>query len=159
VSAPFAGIADLGFTAQYRPQAASEKQRDIPFLIEGPERPLTRLTEFLRMLGASKMEAYGWSEPVALSDEVVVLAFRDRSLGEDDKMVMVAGELSRYVYNLVRPVVFTFLSDCVSVAELRLSEEIEMNVKAKGAAQWQVVMARSEIVPTNGNRLLWQLAG
>ena len=156
VSAPFAGIADLGFTAQYRAQDIGEKLRDIPFLIEGPQRPLTRLTEFLHLLGADKKEAYTWSEPVMLSDEVVVLAFRDRSLGKTGKMATTTIELSQYIYNLVRPVVFTFLHDCVNVAELRLSEEIEMQVKVK-AVQWQVVMARSEIVPTNGNRLLWAL--
>src|SRR5712671_797948 len=39
VPAPFAGISDLGFTAQYRAQQFNEPQRDIPFLIEGPPAP------------------------------------------------------------------------------------------------------------------------
>src|SRR6267378_3433007 len=86
VPAPFAGISDLGFTAQYRSQAFQEPLRDVPLLIEGP------------------------TEPVMLSDEVVVLAFRDRSLA-GQKLSDGAPANTSYVLNLVRPVVFTFLRD------------------------------------------------
>src|SRR6202521_4458796 len=78
VPAPFAGISDLGFTAQYRAQQFNEPQRDVPFLIEGPQPPMRRLTELLQLLSGSASSSYEWSEPVMLSDEVVVLAFRDR---------------------------------------------------------------------------------
>src|SRR3984893_6033731 len=78
VPAPFAGISDLGFTAQYRAQQLNERQRDVPFLIEGPETPMRRLAEFLQLLSGAESSAYAWSDPVMLSDEVVVLAFRDR---------------------------------------------------------------------------------
>src|ERR1700737_3400807 len=77
VPAPFAGISDLGFTAQYRAQQFNEPQRDVPFLIEGPEPPMRRLAELLQLLSGAESSAYAWSDPVMLSDEVVVLAFRD----------------------------------------------------------------------------------
>src|SRR6266702_6799591 len=80
VPAPFAGISDLGFTAQYRSQNFQEPLRDVPLLIEGPPPPMRRLAELLRLLGGIEGSAYAWTEPVMLSDEVVVLAFRDRSL-------------------------------------------------------------------------------
>src|SRR4030088_3689630 len=78
VPAPFAGISDLGFTAQYRAQQFNEPQRDVPFLIEGPESPMRRLAELLQLLSGTESSAYAWSDPVMLSDEVVVLAFRAR---------------------------------------------------------------------------------
>src|SRR5712691_8174702 len=80
VPAPFAGISDLGFTAQYRSQNFQEPLRDVPLLIEGPPPPMRRLAELLQLLPGIEGSAYAWSEPVMLSDEVVVLAFRDRSL-------------------------------------------------------------------------------
>src|SRR6202158_3057287 len=78
VPAPFAGISDLGFTAQYRAQQFNEPQRDVTFLIEGTESPMRRLAELLQLLSGTESSAYAWSDPVMLSDEVVVLAFRDR---------------------------------------------------------------------------------
>src|ERR1700736_5663386 len=77
VPAPFAGISDLGFTAQYRAQQFNAPQRDVPLLIEGPETPMRRLAELLQLLSGAESSAYAWSDPVMLSDEVVVLAFRD----------------------------------------------------------------------------------
>jgi len=73
VPAPFAGISDLGFTAQYRAQQFNEPQRDVPLLIEGPEPPMRRLAELLQLLTDTDSMAYAWSDPVMLSDEVVVL--------------------------------------------------------------------------------------
>jgi hypothetical protein len=158
VPAPFAGIADLGFTAQYRAQTLAEPLRDVPFLIEGPRPPMKRLAELLQLLRESGASSYSWSDPVMLSDEVVVLAFRDRSLG------MVQGEenadgMADYVLNLVRPVTFAFLHDCAAVAKLRLSEVIEMRVSAPKRAAYRFELSRGEIVAKNGDRLLWQLAG
>src|ERR1700730_19459563 len=78
VPAPFAGISDLGFTAQYRAQQFNEPPRDIPFLFEGPQPPMHRLAQLLQLLSGSVSASYEWSDPVMLSDEVVMLAFRDR---------------------------------------------------------------------------------
>jgi hypothetical protein len=156
VPAPFAGISDLGFTAQYRAQQFNEPQRDIPFLIEGPQPPMHRLAELLQLLSGAVSSAYEWSDPVMLSDEVVVLAFRDR--------VAKGGTLSDgarradYVMNLVCPVVFTFLRDCAMIAHLRLSEVIEMRVSAEQKSVAELSMPLQDIVQPNGERLLWGLA-
>jgi hypothetical protein len=158
VPAPFAGIPDLGFTAQYRAQNLNEPLRDVPLLIEGPRPPMRRLAELLQLLRNAEAAAYAWSDPIMLSDEVVVLAFRDRSLA-GESLSGGARESASYVLNLVRPVVFAFLRDCAGIANLRLSDVIEMRVSADGAPNWEVTMPLADIVEPNGNRLLWQLAG
>jgi hypothetical protein len=158
VPAPFAGISDLGFTAQYRAQNLNEPLRDIPLLFEGPRPPMRRLAELLQLLRHAEAGGYAWSDPVMLSDEVVVLAFRDRSLS-GQTLSDGAQVSANYVLNLVRPVVFAFLKDCAGIARLRLSDVIEMRVSAHGAPNWEVAMPLADIVEPNGDRLLWQLAG
>src|SRR5438128_10089555 len=78
VPAPFAGISDLGFTARYRAQHFNEPPRDVPLLFEGPEPPMRRLTEVLRLLSETHSTTYIWTNPVMLSDEVGILAIRGR---------------------------------------------------------------------------------
>ena len=158
VPAPFAGISDLGFTAQYRSQNFQEPLRDVPLLIEGPRPPMRRLAELLQLLRGIEGTAYAWSDPVMLSDEVVVLAFRDRSLAGQ---ALSDGEPvhTSYVLNLVRPVVFTFLRDCAETARLRLADVIEMRVSTKNESIADIVLPLDDIVRSNGDRLLWQLAG
>jgi hypothetical protein len=157
VPGPFAGISDLGFTAQYRAQDLNSPQRDVPLVIEGPAVPVKRLTEMLRLLHDAQHEAYGWTDPIMLADGVVVLAFRDRSLNgqtlSDGVPVLV-----EYVLNLVRPVVFPFLHDCASVAHLRLAERIEMRVASERETIAAMHLPVDEIVEPNGDRLLWGLA-
>jgi len=78
VPAPFAGISDLGFTAQYRAQQFNEAsaRHSLPHrrppAPDAPSRRAPSAPERIRFL---RLE---WSDPVMLSDEVVVLAFRDR---------------------------------------------------------------------------------
>jgi hypothetical protein len=93
-----------------------------------------------------------------LSDEVVVLAFRDRSLAGH---TLSDGESAHtsYVLNLVRPVVFTFLRDCAETARLRLADVIEMRVSTKSASIADITVPLDEIVRSNGDRLLWRVAG
>jgi hypothetical protein len=157
VPAPFAGITDLGFTAQYRAQQLNERQRDVPFLIEGPETPMRRLAELLQLLRGAQSAAYTWSDPVMLSDEVVVLAFRD--LVTSGTTLSDGAGMTDYVMNLVRPVVFTFLRDCAMIAHLRLSEVIEMRVSAEKKSVAELTLPLEDIVHPNGERLLWQFAG
>jgi hypothetical protein len=157
VPAPFAGISDLGFTAQYRAQPFNERQRDVPFLIEGPETPMRRLAELLQLLSGAESSAYSWSDPVMLSDEVVVLAFRD--LVTSGATLSDGAGTADYVMNLVRPVVFTFLRDCAMIAHLRLSEVIEMRVSAEKKSVAELTLPLEDIVQPNGERLLWQFAG
>ena len=158
VPAPFAGISDLGFTAQYRAQQFNEPQRDVPLLIEGPEPPMRRLAELLQLLTDNDSLAYAWSDPVMLSDEIVVLAFRDRSVSSE-RTLSDGARAADYVMNLVRPVVFTFLRDCAMIAHLRLSEVIEMRVRADESSVTELTLPLGDIVRPNGERLLWQFAG
>ena len=156
VPAPFAGISDLGFTAQYRAQQFNEPQRDVPLLIEGPQSPMRRLAEVLQLLSGAGDSAYAWSQPVMLSDEVVVLAFRDRSVS--GQTIADGARIADYVLNLVRPVVFTFLRDCAMVGRLRLSDVIEMQVSAEGKPVVEFTLPLQDIVRPNGERLLWGLS-
>jgi hypothetical protein len=156
VPAPFAGISDLGFTAQYRAQQFNEPQRDVPLLFEGPESPMRRLAEILQTLSGSRSSTYVWTDPVMLSDEVVILAFRDRSVA--GQTLSDGARIADYVLNLVRPVVFTFLHDCASVAHLRLSDVIEMRVSSEQRSVAEFALPLEKIVRPNGERLLWGLA-
>lgn len=158
VPAPFAGLSDLGFTAQYRAQNFNEPQRDVPLLFEGPEPPMRRLAEVLHELSDVESMAYAWTDPVMLSDEVVIFAFRDRSVG-DGKVLSDGARIADHVLNLVRPVVFTFLHDCAVVAHLRLSDVIEMQVSAERTPVAEFSLPLHRIVQPNGERLLWGLAG
>jgi hypothetical protein len=158
VPAPFAGVSDLGFTAQYRSQNFQEPARDVPLLIEGPSPPMRRLAELLQLLTEIEGSPYEWSHPVMLSDGVVVLAFRDRSLGGETLSDGATAHTS-YFLNLVRPVVFTFLRDCAQTAHIRLADEIEMRVTAEKTSIAEFVMPLDDIVRSNGNQLLWRVAG
>jgi hypothetical protein len=157
VPAPFAGISDLGFTARYKAQQFNEPQRDVPLLFEGPETPMRRLAEVLRQLGGTGSATYGWTDPVMLSDEVVIFAFRDRSVA--GQTLSDGARIADYFMNLIRPVVFTFLHDCAVVAHLRLSDVMEMRVSAEKKSVAQFALPLQEIVQPNGERLLWGVAG
>src|SRR3979490_628997 len=106
VPAPFSGVTDLGFTARYPGQEAYSTAPDVPLLIEGPAQPMQRLMGHLRMLRRRDDGLYSWTDPVMLSDEVVVMAFRDRSLDRGVPFEN-GSEASRdYIQNAVRPAVF-----------------------------------------------------
>jgi hypothetical protein len=92
-----------------------------------------------------------------LSDEVVVLAFRDRSAGGGT--LSDGARAADYALNLMRPVVFTFLRDCATIAHLRLSEVIEMRVSAEKKSVAEISLSLEDIVQRNGERLLWGFAG
>src|SRR5438552_15080471 len=151
VPAPFAGISDLWFAALYRAQHLNEPKRDVPLLFEGPEPPMRRLAEVLRQLSETHSTTYAWTNPVMLSDEVVILAFRDRSV--DGQTLSDGARITAYVLNLVRPLIFTFLHDCAAVAHLRLSEEIEMRVSAERRSVAEFARPLQDIVRPNGERL------
>src|SRR5205823_11749489 len=89
--------------------------------------PIRRLEGRLRMLAQLVQAAHGWTAPVMLTDEVVVMAFRDLS-AKGRTLADGRAEALDYVLNLVRPVVFPFLQDCAQVADLRLTEHIKICV-------------------------------
>jgi hypothetical protein len=147
VPAPFSGVSDLGFTARYPSQDRYAAPVDIPFLIEGPPQPMRRLVEHLRLLRWESGRTYSWTDPVMLSDEVVVMAFRDRSLERETG--------ADYLQNVVRPVVFPFLQDCATVAGLRLEELIQIRVQASRERVADLQLRLEQIVQPNGHDLLW----
>ena len=151
VPGPFAGVDQLGFSARYPEQPLLERLRDVPLWIEGPPHPMRQLLHRLRMLSAAGDRPYAWTDPVQLAEEVVILGFRDRALAEQQAM---AGGFSDYFANLVRPVVFPFLSDCAQVAHLRLSDRIEATVEAAGWPIARFGFLVSQIVESNGFDLL-----
>ena len=151
VPAPFAGVTELGFSARYPEQSLFQPLRDVPLWIEGPAEPMRRLADRLRMLAALVEAAYGWTPPVALTDEVLIMAFQDRS-GER-RLEDPSGVLD-YVANLVRPVVFPFLHDCARVARLRLTDRIEMRVRHADREVAELAVRWDQIVPANGEDLL-----
>jgi hypothetical protein len=102
--------------------------------------------------GGGDDEAYSWTSPVQLTDEVCVLAFRDRSLRElpgDDAQ---AGR--QYIWNLVRPLAFTFLRDCVRLGGLRLADSIAVVLDVGHPPVVDLELQRSAISAENGTVLL-----
>jgi hypothetical protein len=168
VPAPFSGIEDLGFSARYPAQDRSEPLRDIPFFVEGPAGPMHLLVERLalfsdkdRIVGsAADDDQYSWTSPVQLTDEVCVLAFQDRSMRGTDTLLEpaeTAQAVRGYIWNLVRPMAFTFLRDCVRIGGLRLSERIAVVIDTGHPPSVDIELQRSSISPENGSRLLFAL--
>jgi hypothetical protein len=168
VPAPFSGIEDLGFSARYPAQERSEPLRDIPFFVEGPAGPMQLLVERLalfadkdRIVGSHAADdQYSWTSPVQLTDEVCVLAFQDRSMRAGETLLEsadTAQAVRGYIWNLVRPMAFTFLRDCVRIGGLRLSERIAVVIDTGYAPSVDIELQRSSITPENGNRLLFAL--
>jgi hypothetical protein len=160
VPAPFSGVDDVGFSARYPAQAWNERLRDVPFIVEGPPRPMRLLVERLSLFTAKDSlisvagddEAYSWTAPVQLTDEVCVLAFRDHSLREtvgDD-----AAATRQYIWNLVRPLAFTFLRDCVRLGGLRLNDRIAVVLDVGHPPVVDLELQRSAISAENGTLLL-----
>lgn len=152
VPRPFAGIANLGFSARYPEQSLLEPLRDVAIWIEGPADPMRRLAARLRMLAATTRPAYRWTDPVTLTDEVVVMSFRDQSGGALDTTAPQAS--IDYVLNLVRPVTFPFLQDCAAIADLRLSDRIDVQVRRMERELAELNLRVDQIVPANGGDLL-----
>lgn len=160
VPSPFSGIDDLGFSARYPAQAWNERLRDVPVIVEGPPLPMRRLVERLSLFvdkdaliaDPGDDDAYSWTSPVQLTDEVCVLAFRDRSLWSAPDADAAAGR--QYVWNLVRPLAFTFLRDCVRIGGIRLAERIAVVIDVGSGAIVDLEMQRTAISVENGTRLL-----
>ncbi len=163
VPAPFAGVEDVGFSARYPAQDRDVPLRDVTVFVEGPSQPMLRLYERLRLFSEKDHlvadadaddERYTWTPPIQLSDQVCVLSFRDRSTTVAASEP--AGSLRAYVWNLVRPLAFTFLRDCVRIGELRLSDRILMVLDPgrPPVVDWE--LDRTAIYPENGSLLLYR---
>jgi hypothetical protein len=159
VPAPFLGTPDVGFSARYPAQPVPAPLKDVPFIIEGPPRPMHRLQARLelfrekrRLVPDASDEAYTWTDLIPLSDEVFILAFRDESLLADAEL-----ESDAYVANLVRPLIFPFLKDCVRIGQLALSDNIELSVLRNARVMAELELRRPQIVVDNGSILLFDL--
>jgi hypothetical protein len=167
VPAPFSGVDDVGFTARYPLQGWNEPLRDVPFIVEGSAQPMGRLVQRLQLFAdkdtlitdSTEDEAYSWTAPVQLTDEICVLAFRDKSLEVPDLATLEQdAQASRgYVWNLVRPLAFTFLRDCVRLGELRLAERIAFILDPGQPPLVDMELHLSSISPENGSRLLFSV--
>ena len=155
---PFLGRADVGFSTRYPAQAAQAPLKDVPFFIEGPSGPMRRLQSRLELFRQKRSlipdapgEAYSWTDLIPLNEELFILAFRDESLtdGPDD-----ADTESRYIVNLVRPLVFPFLKDCVRIGELALRDNIVLAVLDNSRVMAELELRRAQIVPRNGSIVL-----
>ncbi len=163
VPAPFAGTPDLGFSTRYPTQDWGTALRDVPFFIEGPPNPMRKLRGRLTLFShkgefyseEAEGEAYTWTDLVSLSDEFFVLAFRDRSplVGPESRA---ANEAARnYFLNLIRPLVFPFLKDCVRIGRLRLSDRIDLAIEFGALRPVELRLARQQITRENGTLVLW----
>ena len=159
VPAPFQGSPEIGFSTRYPAQPAQAPLKDVPFIIEGPSRPMrllqSRLELFPRkrsLIPDSADEAYTWTDLIPLNDEVFILAFRDQSLRDDPQT---AEAEHRYVANLVRPLVFPFLRDCVRIGELALRDSIELAILRESRVLAEMAILRDHIIARNGSIVLW----
>ncbi len=162
VPAPFAGRADVGFSTRYPAQPNQAPLKDVPFFIEGAPGPMRRLQSRLELFRQKRSlipdapgEAYSWTDLIPLSDELFILAFRDESLTDapDD-----ADSEHRYIVNLVRPLVFPFLKDCVRIGELALRDNIVLAVLDNTRLMAELELRRAQIVPRNGSIVLGDTA-
>jgi hypothetical protein len=155
VPGPFAGVTNLGFSARYPDQPLLQRLRDVAIWVEGPATPMRSLAPRLELLAESPRPNYRWQGPVALTDEVLLLSFRDRTLDSSAEGIEPASAaFIDYLMNLVRPVVFPFLQDCVQVAHLRLSERIDLQVRRDEELLADLPIRLAEIVSGNGDELL-----
>lgn len=158
VPAPFAGAVDIGFSTRYPAQDTQAPLKDVPFIIEGPPGPMRRLQSRLELfhqkpnlIPDAPGEAYTWTDLIPLSDELFILAFRDESLSGSTNDLKTE---QRYLANLVRPLVFPFLRDCVRIGELALRDSILLALLDDTRVMAELELRRSQIVPRNGSIVL-----
>ncbi|HEY8677174.1 MAG TPA: hypothetical protein VIN39_00895 [Candidatus Dormibacteraeota bacterium] len=161
VPAPFAGTAEVGFSTRYPAQPSTAPLKDVPFIIEGPSRPMRTLQARLQLFRQKRAlipdapgEAYSWTDLIPLNDELFILAFRDESLvdaGDDQQAEY------RYIVNLVRPLIFPFLKDCVRIGELALRDSIELAVFHESTVVAEFELRRHQIIADNGSIVLFDV--
>ncbi len=163
VPSPFLGVDTVGFSVRY-PVASGpgEIPADVPIIVEGDADRMRALAERLRLFPqrewfvdmAAVGEAYTWTDPIALSDEVLVIAFRDRSRGLGQPVLET---WRNHLLNTLVPLAFPFLRDCVRIGQLRLSSEIEVAIRPEGRPTVAFTLPWHDIVPTNGTLVLSEL--
>src|SRR6202140_2678951 len=155
---PFLGRADVGFSPRYPAQPVQAPLKDVPFFIEGPSGPMRRLQSRLELFRQKRPlipdppgEAYSWTDLIPLNDELFILAFRDESLTDAPDDV---DSESRYIVNLVRPLVSPFRKDCVRIAVLAIRDHIVLPVLDTSRVMAELELGRAQIGPRNGSIVL-----
>ncbi len=160
---PFWGVETVGFSVRCPAPVDQGPLPDIPFFVEGEAELMAPLGARLRLfpqrdrfVDCSNLgEAYSWTDPINLTDEVIVLAFRDRSLSqvEPDPVAAVRNRLA----NQLVPLAFPFLRDCVRVAGLRLTPTISVRISARPQPDVELELPLENIVQGNGGRTLGEI--
>ncbi|HUY25757.1 MAG TPA: hypothetical protein VMV09_10725 [Candidatus Saccharimonadales bacterium] len=163
VPSPFWGVETVGFSVRCPSQPESGPLPDIPFFVEGDAGSMASLDGRLRLFPQRERyvdceglgEAYGWTDPIKLTDEVIVMAFRDKSLnrGGPDPERALLNRLSNQLVLLA----FPFLRDCVRVGGLRLSSPISVKIGSDSVPEIDLSLPLGEIVESNGSRSLMEL--
>jgi hypothetical protein len=149
VPAPFYATDEIGFSARYPRQDIDEPLRDVTFFVEGSPELMARLMPRLEGFPMSSRRAgqgYVWTDPVMLSDELLVIAYRDRSQEIDEP----AESARRYFVNMIQPLVLPFLRDCVRIANLRLADRIELRMMRDDEVLADFSLLRGQVLPGNG---------
>lgn len=149
VPAPFAGTDEVGFSTRYPEQGLHEPLRDVTFFVEGLPELIGRLWPRLEDFPDSSRragEGYLWTDPIQLSDELVVIGFRDRSA----EMPEPAQVAHRYFANLIQPLVIPFLRDCVRIGNLRLADDIPMSMLRDDDTLAECTLRVDQLVGRNG---------
>ncbi len=157
---PLFGVDNVGFSVRYPAGDPDPKVTDLPFFVEGEASVMSRLAERLRLFPTRELfvdcslsgEAYSWTDPIALTDEVIVMAFRDQSLAATTRDPVQA--VRNRLRNQLVPLAFPFLRDLVRVAGLRLSPVISVRVALEDSPELELSVPAQEIVDRNGERLL-----
>lgn len=153
VPAPFAGTDNVGFSTRYPEQQPGEPLRDVSFFIEGDPELVARLWPRLEAfpVGSRRAgEGYLWTDPIMISDELLVIAYRDRSM----ELKEATASAHRYFINLVQPLVIPFLRDCVRIGNLRLADDIPLRLIRDEDTLAELSLRLSELMPRNGTLTL-----
>ncbi len=153
VPAPFAGTQDVGFSTRYPEQALNEPLRDVAFFVEGHPDLVSRLLPRLESFPAQSRraaEGYLWTDPIMLSDELLVIAYRDSSA----EVTEPNESARRYFTNLIQPLVIPFLRDCVRLANLRLADDIVLRMTRDQEVLAEFDLQLAQLVPENGTLTL-----
>jgi hypothetical protein len=153
VPAPFAGTQDVGFSTRYPEQVFNEPLRDVAFFVEGHPDLMARLWPRLESFPAKSRKAaegYLWTDPIMLSDELLVIAYRDRSA----EVAEPNASARQYFTNLIQPLVIPFLRDCVRLANLRLADDIVLRMTRDEEVLAEFDLRLAQLVPGNGTLTL-----
>jgi hypothetical protein len=149
VPAPFAGTDEVGFSTRYPEQGLHEPLRDVSFFVEGLPELVGRLWPRLESFPERSRragEGYMWTDPIQLSDELVVIGFRDRSA----ELAEPTDSARQYFINLIQPLVVPFLRDCVRIANLRLADDIPLRMIRDDDVLAECTLRLDQLIAENG---------